>query len=227
MGVSKRRPVNSRILFLRSFPQQICYIPTKTNQRRRSLGAGIRSKPNKIDRLHPTRPFHYQVEALGTGVWAAPRNANTGSGELPADSTSTTGGGGDQPSANQPSKSPTNRATVPLITVETVCVVDVRENKPPRGGAAMGTAALAAAVEDPAAPLPPGAVAQLHSGMGAAGKAPVFATSVLPGELSASVRSLGDAGTRAKSVKAAKRIAREAAVIRKAEIRARGREERR
>ena len=115
-----------------------------------------------------------------------------------------------------------------MVTVETICVVDLRENKPPRGGG-VGTAALAAAMEDPAAPLPAGA----SSGGGGVGssKAPVFATSVLPGELSASaVSSAGGRGVaagRGKSDRVAEKVKKKAAARRRAEKRARDREERR
>lgn len=116
-----------------------------------------------------------------------------------------------------------------MVTVETICVVDLRENKPPSGGG-VGTAALAAAMEDPAAPLPVGAVSR--GGGGGSSKAPVFATSVLPGELSASVvssvggRGMGG-GVRGKSDRVAEKLKREAAARRRAEKRARDREERR
>lgn len=117
---------------------------------------------------------------------------------------------------------------MPLVTVETICVVDLRENKPPSGGG-VGTAALAAAMEDPAAPLPAGAIS--GGGRGGGSKAPVFATSVLPGELSASVVSSaggrGVGGARRKSDRMAEKVKREAAARRRAEKRARDREERR
>lgn len=117
---------------------------------------------------------------------------------------------------------------MPLVTVETICVVDLRENKPPSGGG-IGTAALAAAMEDPAAPLPVGAAS--GGGGGGSSRAPVFATSVLPGELSASVLNSaggrGVAGARGKSDRVAEKVKREAAARKRAERRARDREERR
>lgn len=164
------------------------------------------------------------MEALGTGVWAAPR----------AD---TTGGAGDASPNNHspqqqgaPSPSPSlgnGTGTVPLVTVETVCVVDLRENASHTGPAdsAVGAAALAAAMEDPAAPLPPGAASHFASGTGS-GRAPVFATSVLPGELSSSVDS--SSGGRnsgiGKGEKAAERLRRQAAARRRAERRMRDQE---
>lgn len=173
----------------------------------------------------PPKP---QVEALGTGVWAAPRGG-----------TNTPGAGGatadhqPSPNPNTAAQSPTHPrggGTVPLVTVETICVVDLRENKPPSGGG-IGTAALAVAMEDPAAPLPAGA-AGAGGGGGGSSRAPVFATSVLPGELSASVVSTaGGRGVggmaRGKSDRVAEKVKREAAARRRAEKRARDREERR
>ena len=159
------------------------------------------------------------MEALGTDVWAAPRGTPEGEG-------SPTGATEQEPTSNPGPNSP-SRGTVPLVTVETVCVVDLRENKPSGGGGAVGSAALAAAMEDPAAPLPPGAVPRSAGGVGGGGRAPVFATSVLPGEFSASVGSFGGTGARGKSDKAAAKIKREAAVRRAAQRRARDREERR
>lgn len=84
-------------------------------------------------------------------------------------------------------------------------------------------------MEDPAAPLPPRAAAHLAAGAGGGGRAPVFATSVLPGELSASVinSTAGAGGGRGRSDKATERLKREAAARRRAERRARDREERR
>lgn len=109
-------------------------------------------------------------------------------------------------------------------------MVDLRENKPPsRGG--VGGVALAVAMEDPAAPLPPGA--GLGGGGGGGGRAPVFATSVLPGELSGSVVSSpggvggGGGGGRGKSDRAVEKWKRETAARRRAERRARDKEERR
>lgn len=165
-----------------------------------------------------------KVEALGTGVWAAPR-ANT------------MGGGGDASPNNHRSQqqgapalplSTSNvSSTVPLVTVETVCVVDLRENTPLAGpdNSAVGAAALAAAMEDPSAPLPPGAASHLASGTGG-GRAPVFATSVLPGELSSSVVSSGGGRTSGvgREEKAAERLKRQTAARRRAERRMREQE---
>ena len=162
------------------------------------------------------------MEALGTEIWAAPRGTLE-----PGDGAAPTGGGGQEHSPNPAPKSQSpSRGTVPLVTVETVCVVDLRENKPAGAGGVVGSAALAAAMEDPAAPLPPGAGPR-SAGGGGGGRAPVFATSVLPGEFSASGGGFGGAGARGKSDKAAAKVKREVAVKRAAERRARNREERR
>lgn len=164
-------------------------------------------------------------------MWAAPRggtNAIGAGGTAAVDQSSP-----DPITAEQsPSHPRGGGGTVPLVTVETICVVDLRENKPPSGGG-VGAAALTAAMENPAAPLPPGATS--GAGGGGAGRVPVFATSVLPGELSASVisRTGGGGGIRGlgnahgKSDKVAERMKREAATRRRAERRARDREERR
>lgn len=125
-----------------------------------------------------------------------------------------------------------------MVTVETVCVVDLRENSPPGGagsrdqggpgGGAVGSAALMAALEDPTAPLPHGAASQLTSGSGG-GRAPVFAMSVLPGELSASViGSAGGGGARGgRGDKHAERLKKEMTARRRAEKRARDLDDRR
>ncbi|CAM9724415.1 unnamed protein product [Ectocarpus sp. 12 AP-2014] len=155
---------------------------------------GIRTIAEALERSERVRHVYVhaggKVEALGTGVWAAPRGG-----------TNTAGVAVDQSSphhspASPSATSPDGRGgTVPLVTVETVCVVDLRENKPPSGGG-IGAAALTVAMEDPAAPLPPAATS--GAGGGGGSWAPVFATSVLPGELSASViSSAGGGGGRA------------------------------
>ncbi|CAM9735125.1 unnamed protein product [Ectocarpus sp. 4 AP-2014] len=192
---------------------------------------GIRTIAEALERSERVR--HVYVHAggkatLGTGIWAAPRGG-----------TNTAGAAADQSSphhspASQSTTSPDGRGgTVPLVTVETVCVVDLRENKPPSGGE-IGAAALTVAMEDPAAPLPPAATSGAGGGGGSG--APVFATSVLPSELSASVissagsgggRAGGLGGGRNKSDRAVEKMKREAAARRKAEKRARDREERR
>lgn len=208
-----------------------------------------------------SRTTHTQVEALGTGVWAAPRGS---SGESGAPATATEAGGSDvvppdpEPSDLRSSANPPDGGgvtTVPLVTVETVCVVDLRENTPPDNGnggvfSVAGSASLAIAMDDPAAPLPPGlavgnssslllsssAVGGTKGGRGraaAAAKAPVFATSVFPGELCArgspvSKFGVGVRGSRGRgSDKAAAKIKREASEQRRAEKREREREERR
>ncbi|CAM9469285.1 unnamed protein product, partial [Scytosiphon promiscuus] len=166
---------------------------------------GIRTIAEALERSERVR--HVYVHAggkatLGTGVWAAPRGGADPQGAS-ADRTSQD----HNPAAQSPAAPSGRGATVPLVTVETVCVVDLRENKPPSGGG-VGAAALAVAMEDPAAPLPPGA--GLGGGAGGGGTAPVFATSVLPGELSASVVSSaggGGVGARGKSDRASNRPA--------------------
>lgn len=202
-----------------------------------------------------------QVEALGTGVWAAPRGS---SGAPGAPVTATEAAGSDlvppdpklsnlRSSANPPDGG--GMTMVPLVTVETVCVVDMRENTPPdngNGGAfsAAGSASLAIAMDDPAAPLPPGlaigsssslflsssSIGGTKGGRGravAGAKGPVFATSVLPGELCArgspvSKLGAGVRGSRGRgSDKIAAKIKREASEQRRAEKREREREERR
>lgn len=167
------------------------------------------------------------MEALGTGVWAAPRTdtATPGVTTVAGDATTTNNHQGSQQQNGAPSPSP-GTGTVPLVTVETVCVVDIRENSPPTGtdDSVVGAAALAAAMEDPSVPLPTGAAANFASGPGG-GRAPVFATSVLPGELSNSVISSGGGrGSGRAGDKAAARLRRQEAARRRAERRIREQE---
>lgn len=195
----------------------------------------------EISKCSPTHPIHppvpptplnqSKVEALGTGVWAAPRGGTNAAG-----AGGTTATDQSSPNLTADEQSPTRPrgggGTVPLVTVETICVVDLRENKPPSGGG-VGAAALTAAMENPAAPLPPGATS--GAGGGGGSRAPVFATSVLPGDLSATVISRtagggGVSGSRSahgKSDKVVEKMKREAATRRRTERRARDREERR
>lgn len=194
---------------------------------------GIRTIAEALDRSERVRHVYVhaggKVEALGTGVWAAPRTGTTGGAgdSSPSDRNTIQQGVEASPVSN-------GAETVPLVTVETICVVDLRENTPCKGnrsgpgGSAVGAAALAIAMEDPAAPLPPGAA--LHFALGAGGgRAPVFATSVLPGELSTSVVSSsgGRAGGCRRGDKAAERQKRESALRRRADRRARDQKDRR
>lgn len=174
--------------------------------------------------------FPSQVEALGTSVWAAPRGAASAAENRGAGDSSLDHGAQQSASASSPSQ-----GTVPLVTVETVCVVDLRENMPSEavgGRGAVGAAALATAMEDPSAPLPSGITPQLVSGAGT-GRTPVFAMSVLPGELGSGVKGNDSAGARVrddgqpKEEKPSQRIKREATARRRAERRARDRESRR
>ncbi|KAG5182590.1 leucine rich repeat protein [Tribonema minus] len=121
---------------------------------------GIRTLAEALERSERVRHVYVhaggKVEALGTGLWAAPRNAAAAAAAAAA------------PAAAA--------AAAPLVTVETVCVVDVRDNRPPPGGArAADAAGLARALEDPGRPLPAGLLA-------AAASAPAlsFATAALP-----------------------------------------------
>lgn len=168
-----------------------------------------------------------KVEALGTGVWAAPRTdtATPGVAMAVGDDTTTNSHQGSQQQHGAPSPSP-GTGTIPLVTVETVCVVDIRENCPPTGtdDSVVGAAALAAAMEDPSVPLPTGAAAHFASGPGG-GRAPVFATSVLPGELTNSVISSGGGRVSGRAGdKAAARLRRQGAARRRTERRIREQE---
>lgn len=195
-------------------------------------------------------------------MWAAPRGRSGASG---APATAPEVAGSDkvppdpEPSDRRSSANPPDRGggttTAPLVTVETVCVVDLRENTPPENGnrgvfSVGGSASFAIAMDDPAAPLPPGwavdsssslllsssSVGGTRGGRGraaAAAKAPVFATSVLPGELCArgspvSRLGVGVRGSRGRGGdKAAAKFKRYASEQRRAEKREREREERR
>jgi len=81
---------------------------------------GIRSIAEALERAERVRHVYVhaggKVEALGTGKWAAPRD---GAGETTQDS------------------------IAPMVTVETVCVVDMRENSPTDGDGPVGSGAVA------------------------------------------------------------------------------------
>ncbi|CAN0102955.1 unnamed protein product, partial [Phaeothamnion confervicola] len=109
-----------------------------------------------------------KVEALGTNVWAAPRGDGRG------------GGGGGSISGLLLS----GGEGAPLVTVETVCVVDVRENKPEEATAA-SSAAMAAEFATDGSDFEIELPASAGGGSGSGGveaRAPAFATSMLPTE---------------------------------------------
>jgi hypothetical protein len=180
-----------------------CTVPTLLHSTHRKQG--IRALAEALERNDRVRHVYVhaggKVEALGTGVWAAPRKDPS------------PGGPYDPPGAASPSE------TVPLVTVETVCVVDVRDNKAASSGSernrgAGGEADLARSMEDPTVPLPTHLMTH-NSGLSAS--MPVFATSVIPGDLgtstntAAAVKSVKSKGEQRKRTAAAAAAAAAAA----------------
>jgi hypothetical protein len=172
----------------------LCTLPTLPHSCREQ---GIRALAEALERNDRVRHVYVhaggKVEALGTGVWAAPRKDPS------------PGSPYDPPGAASPSE------TVPLVTVETVCVVDVRDNKAASSSSeknrgAGGEADLARSMEDPTIPLPTHLMTH-NSGLSAS--MPVFATSVIPGDLgtntntAAALKSVKSKGEQRKRTAAA------------------------
>ncbi|CAM9336345.1 unnamed protein product [Chrysoparadoxa australica] len=158
---------------------------------------GIRALAEALERTERVRHVYVhaggKIEALGTGVWAGTGNqcCCLGSTQLTADYSCTTGANG-----AGGEEEVTRAESVPMVTVETVCVVDVRENAPPPASE-VNAAGITAAMGDYTRPLP--------DGVATTGQPPIFATTVLPGAVSKKQKAK-EKGDKAK--RAAKRAQR-------------------